>query len=456
MLKQMPRLGLDPRLLRHGLARPARPGRVLGRVPGDPRRPTARPSASVEPLFRTLHGDRRGRHRARRRLPAVAVPAHRVRRAEPEFSRPRRTSPTPSARPPTDEHHDDIHDVELVRVDRLDAAARRHRRARRYPQLLFKIIDPAVTAPRSRCSGSSAMLASLARRWQRLRAADASTTTRSRPRSSSARGICLVLLVDLFVAEQQASGSLATIAGFVLLARVAAARHARPSIGDDVAVDVRRPLRGRRLQPGAQGAVPARRLRRRAAVDQRHRGGRLLPGRVLRAAAQLGARHGDDGVGRDLVSVFVALELLSIPPTCWPRGASATARATRPASSTTCSACSPSAVMLYGMCLLYGATGTHQAHRHRRGGHRQGQARPASRCSAIVFVIVGFAFKVVGRAVPHLGARHLRGRAHAGHRVPRRWRRRRPGSSPCSLLVFVAFPQAKRRVRSRSSGCSPR
>jgi NADH-quinone oxidoreductase subunit M len=31
-----PEDGLDPRLLRHGLARPARPGRVLGRVPGHP------------------------------------------------------------------------------------------------------------------------------------------------------------------------------------------------------------------------------------------------------------------------------------------------------------------------------------------------------------------------------------------------------------------------------------
>ena len=36
---------LDPRLLCHGLARPARPGRLLGRVPGDPGRRTARPSA---------------------------------------------------------------------------------------------------------------------------------------------------------------------------------------------------------------------------------------------------------------------------------------------------------------------------------------------------------------------------------------------------------------------------
>ena len=36
MLKQMPTPRLDPRLLRDGLARPARPRRVLGRVPGDP------------------------------------------------------------------------------------------------------------------------------------------------------------------------------------------------------------------------------------------------------------------------------------------------------------------------------------------------------------------------------------------------------------------------------------
>ena len=36
LLTQVPAPGLDPRLLRHGQPRPARPGRVLGRVPGDP------------------------------------------------------------------------------------------------------------------------------------------------------------------------------------------------------------------------------------------------------------------------------------------------------------------------------------------------------------------------------------------------------------------------------------
>ena len=36
LLIQAPAARLDPRLLRHGLARPARPGRVLGRVPRHP------------------------------------------------------------------------------------------------------------------------------------------------------------------------------------------------------------------------------------------------------------------------------------------------------------------------------------------------------------------------------------------------------------------------------------
>ncbi len=70
--------GLDPRLCGDGLARTARLGRLLGRVPGDPVR--------LQPRFRTQRapvphadGDRRHRHRARRRLPVVALPAHRLR-----------------------------------------------------------------------------------------------------------------------------------------------------------------------------------------------------------------------------------------------------------------------------------------------------------------------------------------------------------------------------------------
>ena len=45
---------LDPRLLRDGQPRPARPGRVLGRVPGDPVGRTVPASGCRSALFRTL------------------------------------------------------------------------------------------------------------------------------------------------------------------------------------------------------------------------------------------------------------------------------------------------------------------------------------------------------------------------------------------------------------------
>jgi hypothetical protein len=107
--------GLDPRLLHHGVARPARPGRVLGRVPRHPLRlqPGRGPAGRAVPR---LHGRRRHRHRARRRLPAVALPAHRVRHADRGVRR----------RP-------DIHDV-THRVDRLAPLLVAHPRPRRLPR----------------------------------------------------------------------------------------------------------------------------------------------------------------------------------------------------------------------------------------------------------------------------------------------------------------------------------
>ncbi len=79
---------LDPRVRSDGVARPARPRRVLGRVPGDP--------VGVQPGLRSQHrtvphadGDRGDRHRARCGLSVVALPAHGVRRAERGVLRPR-------------------------------------------------------------------------------------------------------------------------------------------------------------------------------------------------------------------------------------------------------------------------------------------------------------------------------------------------------------------------------
>ena len=73
-----PQAGVDPRVLRDGVTRPARPGRLLGRVPGDPVgvQPGLRPAGGDVPH---VHGDRRDRHRAGGVVPAVAVPADGVR-----------------------------------------------------------------------------------------------------------------------------------------------------------------------------------------------------------------------------------------------------------------------------------------------------------------------------------------------------------------------------------------
>ena len=74
--------GVGARFLRHGQSRPSWARRVLGRVPGDP--VGVQPAAGRRALRAAVpnaDGDRRHRHRVRRRLPAVAVPAHGVRLA---------------------------------------------------------------------------------------------------------------------------------------------------------------------------------------------------------------------------------------------------------------------------------------------------------------------------------------------------------------------------------------
>ena len=62
-------------------------------------------------------------------------------------------------------------------------------------------------------------------------------------------------------------------------------------------VAVRRRVRGRPLRARAPGLLPRRRVRHAADVGRLHRRRRLLPGRVLRPAAHVGARHDGDGVG---------------------------------------------------------------------------------------------------------------------------------------------------------------
>ena len=80
----------------------------------------------------------------RRQLPAVAVPAHRVRRAEGGVHGPWHSRPRRRAAAANDEHHDDIHDVTIFEWIAWTPLLVAIVVFGVYPQLLFKIIDPAV------------------------------------------------------------------------------------------------------------------------------------------------------------------------------------------------------------------------------------------------------------------------------------------------------------------------
>ena len=144
---------------------------------------------------------------------------------------------------------------------------------------------------------------------------------------------------------------------------------------------------------------------------------------------------------RDLVSVFVALEFLSIPAYMMAAWKKRDRKSNEAGVKYYLLGVFASAVMLYGMSLLYGIAGStlltdigEAVTARRRQGRRAG-ARHRVRHRRL---------RLQGqrRAVPHVGARHLRGRADAGHRVPQRRRRRPPASSASIVLVFIAFPLA--------------
>ena len=109
-----------------------------------------------------------------------------------------------------------------------------------------------------------------------------------------------------------------------------------------------------------------------------------------------------------------------------------------------------SGILLYGISLLYGFTGTTSfdgiASALGPTGSRRGEL------FGLVFVLAGLAFKISGGAVPHVDARRLRGRADPGHRLlrlarprSRRWRcssgsrSRRWGRRPTSWRQIVIF-----------------
>ena len=157
----------------------------------------------------------------------------------------------------------------------------------------------------------------------------------------------------------------------------------------------------------------------RAAVDELHRRGRLLRGRVLLPAALLAPRHGRDGVGaRPRSRSSSPSRLLSIPAYMLAAWRKRDLKSNEAGMKYYLLGVFASAVMLYGMSLLYGVTGSTAAHRHRRDSSTGPRPPRRSSRSAIVFVHRRLRVQGVGGAVPHVGARHLRGRADAGHRVP--------------------------------------
>ena len=155
---------------------------------------------------------------------------------------------------------------------------------------------------------------------------------------------------------------------------------------------------------------------------------------------------------RDLITIFVALETISIPTFVLAGWRKHDPKSNEAAIKYYLIGVLSSAVMLYGMSLVFGDDRLHAADRDRRVRRERGTSTAARSRSAIFLTLVGFAFKVERGAVPLLGARHLRGRAHAGHRVPvgrvegRRVRR------PAHIIYFGFFPSPRHRG-SRCSGC---
>ena len=125
--------GLDPRLLRDGVARPARSRRLLGRVPGDPVGVTTR-RAGLSASALVPHATWWSPRSAPCSPPATCSGCS---------SGSRSASRRPSSR---DAH---IHDVHVHRVDRVGADARRSSWCSASTRTcIFQVTDPAVTHDR--------------------------------------------------------------------------------------------------------------------------------------------------------------------------------------------------------------------------------------------------------------------------------------------------------------------
>ena len=256
-------------------------------------------------------------------------------------------------------------------------------------------------------------------------------------------GITVVLLVDLFVADSK-RWIVATLSGFVLLAALLPV--VTLSVTGD---DVRSMFDGRYVVDNFSLVM---------------KGLFLLAGYIVvllstHEIEEGGYHQGEYYVmlltsimgmvvmssARDLISVFVALEFLSIPAYMMAAWRKRDRKSNEAGVKYFLLGVFASAVMLYGMSLLYGATGTTKL--TELGQQITGSGKLGGiEVMGVVFVIVGFAFKV--SAVPfHTWAPDTYEGAPTPVTAFLSVASKAAGFVALILMVYLAFPQASEVYR---------
>ncbi len=251
-------------------------------------------------------------------------------------------------------------------------------------------------------------------------------------------GLCLVLLVDLFVAENK-KWILATLSGFVLLGALlpvvtlgVIGGDVRSMFDDRYVIDnFSLVLKALFLLSGYIVVLLSTHEIEEGGYHQGEYYVMLLSsilGMIMMASS------------RDLVSVFIALEFLSIPAYMMAAWRKRDRKSNEAGVKYFLLGVFASAVMLYGMSLLYGATGSTKLTTIGAIVTGKGQLGGIE-VMGVVFVIVGFAFKV--SAVPfHTWAPDTYEGAPTPVTAFLSVASKAAGFVALVLLVYLAFPQA--------------
>lgn len=251
-------------------------------------------------------------------------------------------------------------------------------------------------------------------------------------------GICLVLVVDLFVSDAK-RWVLATLSGFVLLGAFlpvvtlgVIGDEVRSMFDDRYVIDnFSLVLKALFLLTGYVVVLLSTNEIEEGGYHQGEYYVMLLSsilGMVMMASS------------RDLVSVFIALEFLSIPAYMMAAWRKRDVKSNEAGAKYYLLGVFASAVMLYGMSLLYGATGSTKLIEIGQSVTGKGKLGGIE-VMGVVFVIVGFAFKV--SAVPfHTWAPDTYEGAPTPVTAFLSVASKAAGFVALILLVYLAFPQA--------------